>query len=371
MKGNPYANAKMVLANGDPLEDLRFGKGRDRALSASTGEFNAYDQKDLVQAISSLMSAVQSGKVVPQDQVVVASAEQRSNELQERRELLAAAFADSTGKKWAALGASIANQITEQASREGFLRRTAVGNTLRQGEVPRVPMPSHDVVAVVATSTTDIGYQMVRNKMYQPEEFEINANVRVEQLDIDQVSGDILEDAYNQGLEAIMVQEDRIWKASADMSVGVVNELQYIAGSLTTKILGNLRQAVAEHNLPVTSAIISNDYWSDIIGSADFSAFFDPITKYDLALNGQLGTLIGMTLITDAFRQPNQKVLEKGEIYIVAAPENHAAYTDRGGVRSSPTTGADSGNTSRGWLLSEPFSFVLANARSVAKGQRV
>jgi hypothetical protein len=371
MKGNPYNGATMVLANGDPIEELRFGSGRERALSASTGEFNASDNKDLVQAISNLMSAVASGQVVPQNQAVAASAQERAREVEARREVLAAARADSTGDTWAALGATIANRITEQSNREGFLRRVSVGNTLKQGEVPRVPMPSHDAVAVVATSTSDVGYQMVRNKMFQPEEFEINANVRVEQLDIDQVSGDILEDAYNQGLEAIMVQEDRLWKHSADMTVGVVNELQYIAGSLTTKILGNLRQAVAEHNLPVTSAIISNDYWSDIIGSSDFSAFFDPITKYDLAMNGQLGTLVGMELITDAFRQPNQKVLNKGEIYIVAAPDNHAAYTDRGGVRSTPTTGADSGNTSRGWLMSEPFSFVLANARSVAKGQRV
>jgi hypothetical protein len=97
----------------------------------------------------------------------------------------------------------------------------------------------------------------------------------------------------------------------------------------------------------------------------------DPVTKYDLVMHGYLGTLVGLQLLTDAFRQPTQKVLSRGEIYVVGSPENHGAYTDRGGVRSTPTSGADQGNTSKGWLLSEMFSFILANPRSVAKGRRV
>ncbi len=364
---NPYSGAKIVLANGDPIEELKFGKSKERALSSATGEFNAWDKKDLMNAISGLMREHDKGNLVRKSFGATASA----SEVQERREILASAFNDPTGKQWAALGANIAAQINEQNARDGFLRRICSGNMLKQGEIPRIPMPAHTTVAVVATSTTNIGYQLVRNKMFQPEEFEINANVRVEQLDIDQVSGDILDEAYNQGLEAIMVQEDRIWKQAADLTVGVVNPVTYIAGNLTTAILGKLRQTVAEHNIPATTAVISNDYWTDIIGSNDFATFLDPVTKYDLALNGQIATLVGLTIITDAFRQENQKVLNKGEIYIISAPENHASYTDRGGVRSTPTTGADFGNTSRGWLLSEPFSFVMANPRSVSKGVRL
>src|SRR5690606_3394475 len=202
------------------------------------------------------------------------------------------------------------------------------------GEVQRVPMPSHDAMAVIATSATGVGYQQIRQRVFHPEEFEIIANVRVSTLDLEQVNGDLLEHAYNDGLNAIMVAEDRLWKKSADMTVGVTNKLEYIAGELTTKNLGRLRQAVAGWNLPATTCLISNDYWADIIGSNDFATFLDPITKYDLALNGQLGTLVGMTLLTDAFRQPNQKVLNPGEIYVVADPQNHAAYSTRGGIRS-------------------------------------
>lgn len=368
---NPFAGAKLVLKNGDPVEELKFGGSNQRALSASTGEFNANDKSELVRSITKLMQSMSSGEVVPEYQSAIASSEVRARELQERREILASAYNDQSGKQWAALGANLALQLNEQRNREGFLRRICVGQTLRQGEIARVTLPAWDAVAVTATSSASVGYQMIRNKLFQPDEFEINANLRVEQLEIEQVSGDILEDVYNQGLDAIMVAEDRLWKMAADKTVGVTNPLNYIAGQLTTQVLAQIRQGVSDWNLPATTAIISNDFWSDIIGSADFAQFLDPVTKYDLAMHGNLGTLIGMNLMTDAFRQPNQKVLNRGEIYVVSSPENHAAYTDRGGVRSTPTSGADHGNTTRGWLMSEMFSFVLANPRSVSKGRRV
>lgn len=353
-------NNRMVLSTGAPLEDLRFGKGRELALSSSTGEFNASDKKDLAQQIGNLMMAVASGQVVHQ---------QEPQQEVSRRDILIEAM--SSRENWEALGANIAQQVYEQADREGFLRKVSVGNTLRTGEVARVPMPPHDAMAVVATSGADVGFQQIRQRQFLPAEFEIIAHVRVNALDLEQVSGDLLEHAYNDALQSIMVKEDVLWKKAADKTVGVVNPLEYIAGELTTKNLGRLRQAVARWNLPASTAIIANDFWADIIGSNDFATFLDPITKYDLALNGQLGTLVGMNLITDAFRQPNQKVLNPGEIYVIADPQNHASYTTRGGIRSEPVSGANSGNTGKGWLLSEMFSFVLANTRSVVKGQRV
>ena len=367
---NQYAGATLKLKNGDPIEELRFGKGRELALSSSTGEFNASDKKDLLRSISSLMKSVQQEEVVPANQAL-SSSEERRKVKEDRRELLAAAYNDTSGNLWSALGASIAEQIQEQAAREGFMRRVMMGNTLKQGEIARIPMPAHDTIAVVATSSTSVGYQVIRNKMFQPAEFEVIANIRVEALDIEQVSSDILDNAYNQGLESLMVAEDRLWKKAADEISGVINPLEYIAGPLTPQILGQLRQSVTDWNLPVTTAVISNDFWSDIIGSNDFATFLDPVTKYDLALNGTLGSLVGMQLITDGFRQPNLKVLGRGELYVISAPENHGTYTDRGGVRSVPTDGSNLGNTTKGFLLSEFISLVLANGRSISRAKRI
>lgn len=360
---NHFKSAKMVLRNGEPLEQLRFGRNRELALSSSTGEINASSKKDLMRQIGELMLSASSGQIVEE---VSASSVRDA-----RRDILIEALADETGGKWASLGASIAQQINEEMPRQGFLRRITVPHTLRQGDIARIPMPPHDTLAVVATSSQNVGFQLIRQRMFNPPEFEITADVRVENLDLEQVSADLLEHAYNDGLQAIMVLEDRLWKQAADLTVGAINPLEYIAGELTTKNLGRLRQAVAKWNLPTSTAIIANDYWADIIGSNDFATMLDPITKYDLALTGQLGTLIGMTLITDAFRQPNQKVLEPGDIYVVASPENHGAHTTRGGIRSTPTHGANQGNSTKGWFFNSPFSMVIANGRSVAKGKRV
>lgn len=363
-----FQGARMVLSNGAPIEDLRLGKGRELALSSSTGEINASSVQDAARIIGDMMQAVASGQVIPEH---MAPGMQATASADERRELVAEAMSDISGNKWAALGASLAQRIEEQTAREGFVRKLAVGNTLRQGEIQRVPMPAHDTLAVVATSQANVAYQTIRQRVFHPEEFEIVANVRVENLDIQQVNGDLLDHAYNDGLNAIMVGEDKLWKKAADATVGQINPLELIAGELTPKHLGRLRQQVARWNLPATTVLLSNDYWADVIGSNDFATFFDPITKYDLVLNGQIGTLVGMNIITDAFRQPNQKVMEPGEIYVVADAINHAAYSTRGGIQSTPTSGADHGNSTRGWFMAEPWSFVLANVRSVAKGKRI
>lgn len=267
---NQMTGAKMVLANGAPLEELRLGKSTAAALDGKTGEFNAYDKKDLLNSINGLMAAVASGQVVQDTQTAAQASEAR-------REVLAEALADDTGAKWAALGSGLARQISDQVSREGFLRRISQGQTLKQGEVPRVPMPSHDAMGVVATSSANVGFQTIRQRVFTPAEFEIISNVRVDNLDIEQVNGDLLEHAYNDGLQSIMVKEDKLWKAAADQTVGVVNPLELIVGELTTRALGNLRQAVAQWNLPATTALIGNDYWADIIGSNDFATMLDPI----------------------------------------------------------------------------------------------
>lgn len=367
---NPYAQAQLVLRNGDPLEELRL-HGGERSLSTSTGEINAYNKVDLIRNLDGLMKAVASGQIVPQHMSASANSQEAARIKEERRVAIASAYNDSTGAKWAALGASLAGRIEEVRARDGFLRRLAVGTTLKQSEVHRVPMPTHEAVAVVATSASDVDYQLVRNKVFTPDEFEINANLRCEALDIEQVSGDLLDDMFNQGIEQIMVQEDRLWKYAADKTVGSFNPINYIGGQLTPHTLAVIRSGVTDWGLPATTALISNDVWNDVIGNPDFHQFLDPVSKYDLAFNGFLGTLVGLNMITDGFRQKNQKVLERGEIYVVSDPVNHAAYSDRGGVRSTPTNGADQGNSTKGWFMTELFSFVLANGKSVSKGIRI
>lgn len=345
------------------IDSLRLGQGRSLAFDQH-GEINASSQADLLQNINQIMLASSQGQVRRNAQITAA-------ERRERLQVFTAAHDDPTGEAWVSLGASIAEAIRQQGDREGFLRRLANGQPLEQGQMPRVPMPSHDAVAVVATSAAAVEYQVIRNRVFTPPEFSITANLRCENIELQQVSGDLLEVMYNQGLEAIMVREDLLWKQSADATINMDNPLQLISGGLTPDILSTLRNGVTQWNLPATTVLLANDYWNDIIGNPAFHTFLEPVTKYDLVLNGSIGTILGMEIITDAFRQPNQKVLNKGDIYVVGSPENHGSYTDRGGIVTTPTNGAVNGTSTKGFFLEEFFSFVLANPRSVSVGRRL
>lgn len=362
---NPFKGRQQFTdAHGAPVVDnFRLGDRAERAVS-SLGEINASSKTDLMQNMRELQRAAAAGQIVSRRQV---TPEERA----ERLAVFTAAHNDPTGASWQALGASIADAIKQQGDRQGFLRRVVNPQPLEQGQMPRVPMPAHDAVAVVATSSAAVEYQLIRNRVYTPPEFPITANLRVENIELQQVSGDILENVYNQGIEAIMVTEDRLWKQAADATINMENPLQYISGQLTPDVLSAIRTGVTQWNLPATTLLLANDFWNDIIGNSNFHSLFDPVTRYDLVLNGAIGTILGMEAVTDAFRQPNQKVLNRGEMYVVASPENHGSYTDRGGVTATPVDGATTGTSTKGFFLEEFFSLALVNARSVSVGRRL
>lgn len=354
-------NTRFVLQNGDPIEALKL-PGSNLSAISSTGDINAHNKQELLANIDKLLSMSAQGEIQQQNAQPEMTEEQASQFIMQ---------ANASPEGWASLGATIAETIQDQAERRGFMRNIALGNNLRQGEHHhRVPMPRHEVQAVISTSPTEMGYQMIRDRYFVPSEYEIKGNVRVSSLELEQSASDLMREIRDQAMESIMVKEDRIWREAADRSVGRANDITYISGELTPKVLANIQEQVARWNLPAAKAIIAVDFWKDVIGNSEFSSFLDPVSKYDLVLNGRIGTLIGLELMTDAFRPENQKVLDQGEIYVVSDPEHHAAYSTRG-IRSTPTDGANSGDTSKGWLMSELFSFVLANVRSVAKGKRI
>lgn len=356
--------AKVTLKNGAPIEDLRIGG--TEILSASTGEINAYNQKDLAGRIAQMLAVAAQGGFVQASESGAGTLSQ-----EEKRQLMAEAAMDPTGAKWESLGSSIVGSIEDRAEREGLLRKVCKGATIKQGDIARVELKQHMAEAIIATGPTDFGYRQLRGRVFTPPEFEIKANLRVSKMDLDQINGDLLDRAQQDGLSAVMVKEDRLWKAACDQSVGVANPITYLNGDLTPRLLSMLKTQVSSWPMPVSTAVMAADYWNDIIGNAEFMSALDPVSKYDLITTGRLGTLLGMELITDGFRAPEHRVLKDGELYVVADQDYHAMYTTRGGTQSTPTSGANQGNTDRGWLLSSTFSFTLANVRSVSKAVKI
>lgn len=343
--------------------DLNRGRGTERFVGAN-GDLNASSQADLFKQIGAFLTAASATGAVSEN-VALANLEAASV----RRDLLTAAFTNKADH--IALGEVLAEELYQAANREGFMRRLMAKQDLKQGQLPYVKMRMKNTVATVATGPAQVQAQIVRDNTYTPPEFSLVARPFVEDREIQQSVGDVLEEKFLEGQEALMVGEDRIWHNLALQTVNVSNPLTTVIGSLTAGGLMTLRNQVTRWGIPVTSWLIANDLWSDIVGDPSFQQVIDPVSKNELLLTGQLGTIYGMTIYSDAYRHPEHKVLSRGEMFCVGDPVNHGTYTDRGGVSSSPIDISTEKVPGRGWVFSELLSAVIANSRSVARAVRV
>ncbi len=343
--------------------ELRFGQSKERVVGAN-GEVNASSKQDLMFQIARLMEVAQSQHIETED-----TATSKQELAAKHREMIMAAFNDP--QAYRELGEVLSQELYQAANREGFMRRFLTRQEVVQGSIPYVRMRMKDQVATVASAPIQVMPQIVRDDFFFPPEFYINARPFVEQREIEQSADDVLEEKFVEGLEGIMVQEDRTWKALADATVNTANPLTTISGLLSPYSLAQLRNTVNAWDIPVSSCLIASDIWNDIIGNQDFAYVIDPVSKHDLLVSGQLGTIFGMTIYTDAYRYAPHKVLNEGDIYIIGAAVNHGQYTDRGGINSQPVDGSIEHIPGRGWWLTELVSIIVANASSVAKGKRV
>ena len=332
------------------------------------GELNAGSKKEALNQLINIMAMMSEGKYVTEadDKRMQESARA------EYRELLVAAYKDKQGDSWQEMGSDLAGRIYEALDREGFMRRLTLRSEVAQGGIPRIPFLRKNVVGFVATGPSQSAQIMQRDDYITPPEFYVRGHVFVEEKEITQGIGDVLETKYIDGQEAIMVQEDRTWKAQADNTIGVANDLLYMAGQFSPDYLTTLTSNLTRWHLQPSTLLMASDILPDVQSSNAFSTWFDPVTKLEIVQTGSLGKLLGLDFITDAYRHPTLHVLNSGEVYALGAPNTLGAYTDRGPVQATAIDGhAQMASTpGRGWNFFEQISLTLINSRSVAKGTK-
>lgn len=334
--------------------------GRDSSFVGRNGEINASSQKDLIGQI---------GQIIANYNPVEVKAE-RVTKRSERSQVLAEAIADRTGETMQMVGEAMAAEIQETTNREGFARRILEYKEIGQGETNEVVLKTKDVVGFIATSPSSVVPTEIRENRKILPEFHLNGYILIDTLEVGRSSSDILEEKFEEGLEAIMVQEDRLWKRMADSAATVRNTYQSFA-TFTPAVFARLIDQVSRWGIPATSCLFSSSLWQDIIANGDFAGVLDPVTKWELLQEGFLGTMYGVEMITDNFRQANLKVLNTGEVYITGAPINHGVVTVRGNIASEPINKFSEGQARRGWFLDQITSLCVANCLSVAKGAKV
>jgi hypothetical protein len=112
------------------------------------------------------------------------------------------------------------------------------------------------------------------------------------------------------------------------------------------------------------------DLWNDIIADTEFASWFDPVTKHEWVLQGNLGSILAAQIITDGFRLDNLQVLDQGEIFFCATPQTLGGITQRSELTSTPINRYNMGRPQRGWYLEQIEGMSFANSRAIARGTR-
>lgn len=360
--------SNLVTRNYRPATPAAFARlpGRSDMIVGNDGHINASSQQDLAKTLMALSSQIQNGALTTEN-----PSEGREMTTAEKFEVFQEARRDPSGKAWQALGSQIGLRVYESANREGFMRRLLLRGEVSQGSFPRVEVKQKNVTAQVAVGTAEQRAEIARERYVMPPEFSIKANVRVDTLETLQGSSDIMESAYANAQEQIMVQEDKMLKMLLDNTIGIPNNQKTLASGLTPASLSNQISDITRWNLPVSTMLMASDVWQDVVGNAAvWGQLLDQVSRYEIVQTGYLGTLLGLGIVTDAFRHPLLKVLSAGDIYILSTPEMLGGYTDRGPVSVEPVDGAFVGSTSRGWFMYEFMSMVVANGRAVSKATR-
>lgn len=337
--------------------------GSKEFLINKDGEINADTKQELASAIQQIIEVASSGQRIGTE----AQAMKSSEIVQLHREAVLAAFDDKN--ELARLGDLLADNITQSISRDGFARRMMRYQELTTGQLPQARMSVKNVTASYAVGPIQTATQFIRDNIYYAGEFYITARPFIEMKDIQRSTNDILEEKYNEALEAIMVQEDRTWKRMVDVLIGIDNPHLNIAGALTPAAFSELVGYVSDWGVAPGTVLIASDVWQDIV-TGGWKDVLEPVSQFEIMQTGKLGTVYGMNIMSDTFRVPTQRVLSAGDIYVIGSPDQHGQMTDRGGVESQPIDISHEKVPGRGWAMSETVSMVITNSRSVARGRR-
>lgn len=346
LRGQPVGIHDIETSGGEPIV------GRN-------GEFNAGSKQELFALLHELAKKIDEngGGAATEEQ-----AEQRRSD----KEAVKAAF-DST-EELANLGTELANRLTVAANRDGFTRRIMTYQMLEEGELPFASFDTKNVTAMISTAAGTMLPQIVREHEIHPPEFFIQCKPFIDAKEIARHGSDILERQYSNALTATMVREDRTWKSAADRLVGVDNTMTTIVGHLLPETFMTVVEKVTRWGIPPGTALLASSLWTSIGSQQRWSDIMDPVTKHELFMTGRLGRAHGIDLLTDFVRHPQHKVFDRGDFYVVGAPEMHGQYSDRGGLVSEPITQAEANMPGRGWSMYEIMTMVIVNSRSVAKG---
>lgn len=360
--------SKMMIPGTDvpAVEGLRRDGGDKFYASTSNGfQINASSNKDFMHQVSALLNQY-NGQVRSasfKNQREAAARAQQNN-----AELRAAYHAGN--EEFQLLAEVVTDQIVETSERQGFARTLLGVRPLGKGEDAKVPVRKRDIYAYMATVDSKITMQETRQGYLYPPIFSIDAYIVIEEADIQGAPFDLLDAKYQDGLLATMVREDRILRDLMLTAAPLFNDRVFF-GNFNPASLAQMQNQVSSWGAPAANLLIAFDLWQDIISNNDFVNWFDPVHQHELILEGRLGTLLGMQVLTDGFRYDSLRVLQQGEAFVTAAPGNLGVLIEQTPPEAKAIDLAVLGQAARGWFIYAGEGMILGNGRALCYGQRI
>ncbi len=380
----PYAGRRVVAAaegervytdrNGVPLDASRgmtmLPDGRvvqtDGYMLDSQGNIHAHTKRELLDRQAALLHQARSGEIRPAR--IRKKAQVTVEDKQEWQALCAAAHASKAGLQ--VMGEVISDEVWETMNRDGLVRHLLAMKNLQGGETARIRVRKKDVVAYMATTAASVSEVMINQDYVYPKEVFVKGGVTIDERTLQQASTDLLDEKYQDMLEAVAVREDRLFKFMLDLAAPTFNNLTSFV-TFTPGTMATLMNQVGGWNLPTATMLVAYDLLTDMRADPDWTAWYDPVSKHQLVLEGYLGNLLGVEILIDGFRYENLRVLSPGEVYMMTTPVALGTFTQRDQLKSQAIDRYAFFQAKRGWFLFEVISITIVNPRGVAKAIRL
>jgi hypothetical protein len=356
MKKNPRTGS-ISQSESIPLVDER------------TGEYNADSTQALIDNTEALLQQLKTGEVQPQRPYNQVEHSSNLDQVPLVREAFASTNPQEPGGAWQVLGEVFSDDVYETMGRTAFADKVLAHQDVGEQGIARIRIHRKDVVSWTMVADGHVAESYIKQPWIFPKGFDLEANVVMQEAEIHEAGSQILEEKYQDALEATMVREDRILKYLFDQAATAPND-ELIFTSFTPTVFTNLRRQIWEYGIAVPHMIMSIDLMDDLFADNDWQGWYSPIEKHELALEGRLGKLGDIEIMTDGLRYQTLRVLNQGEVYFLGAPQALGVKSLMIPMTSTVVDQRVVGRAVRGWFLLQREALTVANSRSVSKGRR-
>jgi len=338
----------------------------DTPLVGANGEYNAHSKSDLRNTLAAMVDMLDSGDLTSQP--VTASTDDG-----DVGRLVEAALDDRNlkGGAFQRLGEVFAETISETMGRQGFSDKVLARVDTQERGIPRVEVDQHDVVTWHMTSAGAVRETVSRPRFIFPEAFWLATQLLIDEEDLFYAGQSFLERKYNAALAATMVREDNVTKFLLDQAAPIANDIVSF-GAFTPTVFATLRDQVWRWALQAPHMLMAVDLQKDVFADTDWHGIYSPVEKHINFTEGKFGEIGGVEVFTDGYRYDTLRVLDEGEIYMLAAPATLGAKLPMVPMYSEPINKhAVDGSPRRGWWLGQHEAIVIANSKGVSKGVKL